>query len=784
MGWNPFKSKKVTTVGTSISRLIPDKDLVDSTKAAVVTALFNKTDLVDEVLESNLNGLSVRTERMYQYAKKSSPFGLPTGEIYANTQGKAELQSVLDTLEGKPVLIEYHRFGSPNAIHMGWMNLIEYHGYDPQTNKLGILSAQKGTPVYLADMFLEAPAWMANEYDREEVAIWGKAPTAGYTPDRQLVTGSDYSEIYYNATPAVFTQGILNPQLKVSFVWEQMVEYQDPDSNWYSQRKSYVRQSVYSSFSMPYRDVDTDSGYFHVKYVVDGVTKYWMYKYGSGEYPELDGVFVDSPNVLGDYFPNIYFRLNKQNLAADNNSSIHKFNTKMMKYLGASFADVSEAIHANPDIGDVEQAFLTLGVPVDSQDPLDLEYLYEYFDSLYAVTDTQIRGSSDNFNDVVGALTRSFSRFLKGNTGLPLSQTIAIRDGAFSMDLSNSGILKTRGIGKIGKVGTVSYGTGQWTYQTKVQEEYGSKAITSTITHKVPYRYYRKQIADNFFDEIQVVNAQMKYWIYGGHNTVLGDDGGEILLIPIDRGILKKFNARDTERLVSRSLHFVFNSRVVTKLKWYQQEWFGIFLVIVAVIITVVTWGADGGSSLTAAAATLAGMTAIQIIIALAYKIIIYLAVRESFKLFVKAVGVQVAFIAAIIAMAYGIQVGLEGAPGSVAGLQITAQTMMQTVSGIVGGINTELRSLTNDLMGEASAFDAFKKEKMDLLEDAKNLLDTDSILSPFVVLGESPDDYYNRTIHSGNIGTYLIDDVHNFVSRNLQLPDFSSSIGGLKYDL
>lgn len=780
MGWNPFKSKKVTTVGTSVVRVIQDKDLVDSTKAALATALFSNTDLVDEILEVNLNGLAVRTERMYQYAKRNSPYGLPTGEIYSNNQGKAELQTVLDALEGNPVFIEYSRFGSPNGIHMGWMNLLEYHGYDPQTNKLMNLSAQKGTPVYLVDMVLELPAWMADNYDREEVAIWGASPNSGYTPER-VIGGGEYSEVFYNATPAVFTEGLLTPQLKVTYTWQEKVQVVSQDQFAYSSQKEYEQQNVLGTFSMPYRDVDTDSGYFHVKYVVDGVTKYWMYKYGAGTYPELDAVFVASPNVIGDYFPNIYFRLNKADQSANKSTDAYKVQKKLTKYLGTAYDDIAEAIHANPDIGDVEQAFLTMGVPANSQDSLEQEYLYEYFDALYAATDTELRDSSDNFN-LASSVSRGVFGFLNRKKNTPLSQTITIQDQVFKMDLSNSGILKTRVNGSIGKVGEVTVGTAEFTYQTEVKESYGSQTISRTVINRIPYRYYRKQIAEHFYDEIQVVNAQMKYWIFGGHHTVLGDQDEEILLIPIDRGILKKFNARDTERLVSRSLHFVFNSRVVTKVKWYQQEWFAIFLLIVAVVWTVITLGQDGGAGLKLAVANFLALSALQMVIFISLKVLTFLVIREAFKLFVKAVGVEIAYIAALIAMAYGIHLGIEGTSASFVGFEITAETMLQTVNGIAQGVNAELRSLTADLLGEASTFNLFKKEKMDLLEEAKNLLDTDSILSPFVVLGESPDDYFKRTIHSGNIGTYLIDDVHNYVSRNLQLPDFSTSIGGLRY--
>lgn len=780
MGWNPFKSKRVTSVGTSVVRLIKDENLTDSTKAILAASMFSKTDFVDEILEASLNSLGTRAERMYRYAQNNSPYGLPTGEVYANTQGKAQLQAVLDTLEGQPVFIEYHRFGCPNGIHMGWMTLIEYHGYDPVTNKLMGLSTEKGTPVYLKDMVLEVPALTANDYDREEVAVWGKTPNGGYTPERTVVTSGAYAEAYYPASPVVFTNGLLNPQLKVSYTWQENVEVV-PDPDWrYSSRKSYELQCVSSAFSMPYRDVDLDAGYFHVKYVVGGITKYWMYRYGAGTHPTLDAVFVGAPDTLGDFYPNIYFRLNKVNLSTDKTTAAYRTNNKLTKILGFDYDDITAAIHENADIAYVEQGFLTMGVPADTTNPLEQEYLFNFFDALHDVTDAEVLSSSDNFRDVGIEQTAPFPWSVRPTLRAPAAETITIKDAAFQMDLSNSGISKSRVSGSIGAIGAVSSGRAEFVYQTPVHTTYGEGA-TTMVSASVPYRFYRKQISKNFYEEIQVVNAQMKYWILGGHHTVLGDQSEEILLIPIDRGILKEFNSRDAELLISRSLHLVFNSLAVTKVRWYQQEWFGIVLLIIAIVLTVLSCG-EGSPSIEAALAIIAGMSAYEILIWIALKVLIYVAVREVFKLFVKAVGVEVAYIAAIIAMASGIKVGLEGNPGMFAGFEVSAATMMQTVSGIVQGINTELRSLNADLMGEMTRFNILKQEQVTLLDKAKDLLDSDSILSPFVVLGESPQDYFKRTIHSGNIGTILIDDVHNYVSRNLQLPDFSTSVGGPKY--
>jgi hypothetical protein len=42
-------------------------------------------------------------------------------------------------------------------------------------------------------------------------------------------------------------------------------------------------------------------------------------------------------------------------------------------------------------------------------------------------------------------------------------------------------------------------------------------------------------------------------------------------------------------------------------------------------------------------------------------------------------------------------------------------------------------------------------------------------------VFGETPDEFYNRTIHAGNIGILSVDAVSNYVEMQLRLPDIST---------
>jgi len=734
-----FSSEEVVTVGTSISRVIKDEQLPDSIKGALVTALYDDSDLVDNILEASASSLSNRAARMYAYAARANPIGMPSGEIYSKTQGYSEVQAVLDGIEGCPVFLEYMQYGGGNFIHMAWMDLIEGHGYSITTNKLGNLTAQKGKDVYLEDMYVEMPGSLVGMYTSTETAIWGRPPNSGNIPGRL----ADVPDEFLVATMPAIVNALQVPQIKVKYTWKAIV--------------NTVEQTLVGSFVMPLRYSEILPEYFQAKYKVNGVSKYWMYRYGAGTHPTLDTVFTQSQSVIGDFYPNIYHRLEKTSQGVDKTSARYKAQKKMSSYMGINYDQICDAIHENPDINDVAQAFMTLAVPADTNNPLELRYLYEFFDAVHIA-------SASNDIDYTETYLAQYADGYESGT----PRVITIRDSVFEMSLIYSGISKTRKIGKVAEVGKYTMGS----IEIPAHNIYANPRMV---------RVYKKQITANFYDEIRVSNLYMRYNVDGENQTTVGNAGG-ILLVPLDRGITRSFNARDAEILYGRSLHFVFNSRVVTDAEWYQQAWFGTLLLIIAVVITVASLGADGGSSIQAALVFLATATYAEIAMVIAYKLLIYFALREGFKLFVKLVGPEAAMIVAIVAAAYGLTSTATNGATSMTQVGLQAQTLVQIASGISTGINTVLESKTKDLVTESAAFSMFSKDKQSELDTALKDLETTSLLSPFVILGENPSTFYKRTTHSGNIGTLVFDDIHSYVSRSLKLPDFTDTLGGITY--
>ncbi len=82
------------------------------------------------------------------------------------------------------------------------------------------------------------------------------------------------------------------------------------------------------------------------------------------------------------------------------------------------------------------------------------------------------------------------------------------------------------------------------------------------------------------------------------------------------------------------------------------------------------------------------------------------------------------------------------------------------------------------DLLQEGKEFSLFVEEQNKLLDDAKALLQGNNHLDPFVIFGESPQDFYNRTVHSGNIGVLGISAISSYVDIALTLPKLNDTLG------
>lgn len=743
--------KRRTYVGTQVDRVIPDDQLPKSVRKGVTEALFKNGEIIDYVLEELISNIGVRAERLYAFAEAGKyVHGLPSGEFKVpGDQVLPAVKTVLDGLHGASVTVEYAHFGAPNNLHIGWTKLLAEHGYNPTTNQLANLSVTKGFPVYLKDMVLVVPQadLAAQRIEFASLDQWGVSPKAGFTPARPEAKPGTASLVSH--TPVEASSTILDEQIRVEYQWKDATDVIHNES-----------------FLIPVSagGLNDDLDYFQAAYTVAGTKYYWTYQFGLGTYPTLDQLFDGEGSVGGEFFPFIYFRFGKVSEGADKTSESYKDNEKLCKYLGLNYEQLVDGVHENPDINDVEQAMMMFAVPANTTNELEQKYLFEFFSRLFLAQGTNLRFQSEAQADIA-------SRQLAGSDLQPPG--IVIQDARFKMSLNNRGIYRIRKKGSVAPVGQHSSGFQSFNVTRTFVEYDGVNPEPIQYQAVVPmsYHYYRKQVTHDVYEELQVVGLETRFHINGQYSTT-GDEEDKILIVPLDHSITENYSIPEREILYARSLQYVFNSLVVVKLKWYQTGLFKVLITIAAIVISIYTGFADGGQAIVAALAAGAYTYAAQLIITM---VLSYLIVQEAFKLFVKIVGVRAAFVVAIIAAVMGFtQIlqsgGLNGAPW--------AQELLQLASGL---LNTGAAAIQGDLIGlqaEYEEFSKFVEEQIKTLETAQALLAQDVRLSPFVIFGEKPDDFYNRTVHSGNIGVVGIEAISTFVESRLALPKLHETLG------
>lgn len=461
----------------------------------------------------------------------------------------------------------------------------------------------------------------------------------------------------------------------------------------------------------------------------DGVPTYFSYQHGSGTYPDIDGTFDFDVSESGRYLPWIYFRYDFQSLAttANENTKAYKDSAKWCKFLGMDYQSMADAIYEDPGLDDVIQAMVINGVRANGSSPAEREYLFKYFDFLWS--------AAQEF-------------------GTSVRKAQVIKDRRFTMTFKFDEISKTTHTGSIAAKG-----------------KYAAPNISGSTA------IYRHQVTDTTYTQITISGMNLRYQILGQYGHV-ATPGSKEMMVPMDRAVLKEICIRRREDLIARSMHIMTNTYVEIETKWYQSGWFKIVLIIIAIVITIISFGGLGGiaASLVAfAAGTVAAMA-----IALATMLIKMVLVQVAVKLFIDVAGLQNSVIAAVLMIVASQFVPAGANQAMITEALLAAGNNMVKQAGT--GYGKELESIQEEMKG----FSADSKDQWEVLQDkrAEEFGWSDGVkadyltLAPKLLFGESPDSFFTRTSHITNPGPYMIVSLHDFVDQKMRLPEFTDTLG------
>ena len=170
--------------------------------------------------------------------------------------------------------------------------------------------------------------------------------------------------------------------------------------------------------------------------------------------------------------------------------------------------------------------------------------------------------------------------------GPPTRIGMIIEDARFKMALALEGLNRRVVAGSIGAVGTYAMTQSEEAVSflsTIYDQESGQSSNVMSYFNTACYAY-RKQLTPTLYEEIRVVGPVVTYRVSGSY-TATATAVDKNLLIPIDHSITEAYTIPDRETLYARSMHYVINSKIITKVKWYQSTFFKFVMIVVAVSI-------------------------------------------------------------------------------------------------------------------------------------------------------------------------------------------------------
>ncbi|AGH57611.1 hypothetical protein PYDG_00082 [Pseudoalteromonas phage pYD6-A] len=663
-----------TTVASSATSLF---EIEGETGPNLIAGLSFKHDYphIPKVLDTMYNGLAIRIHQAYNYGRDFYTYGLPNG--YEEVLGDvpvSTIEALISAEVGYPVTVQTIQVEEPDDVYMAEYHAWKYWGWK------------------YVDEYLTTPP---------------VAPIKGYNVKIEETAFNPYGNL--NITFNI-GKNISGDDVLIDYLLDKSELDPEPDQS---------------------------KIYYHVRFLPTGATtpnyEYWIYEVGSGTYPDIDDITL---NDLGSPFlPVIPLRQDNQNLGPEvedgdyvldvNGSRIrpdtdlYRTSVKLCDKLDTDFDRLCLDISNNPDIRDIDHAYLIFGIDIRSEHKIGQSYLYDFFEDLAVKA--------------------------------PGAQSIIIQDAKYKVRLSYTSNTRTVIVGELGK---------------PIELTYAGETLT-----------IRRDLNNGTYGQIVITDLLHTNYVYGSHavKTSLSDSedpDNYNFIVPLNYDLFRSFKGLlNRQGLLKESFKIVFNSFERRKLKWYERGIFKALLLVIAIVITV--WSAGTAYAGIAAAYQAGGIAAA--ISAASTMILTALAVGTAVKWLASQLPPELGIVVAVVLTALAI----GGYTGTINFEFVDAEGFLSLTNAVLEGTQEGLANDMAELMDEINSFMSEAEAAQEELDNLWSELDvsadwfTETIMEQTQLIKiESPEEFYTRTIHAGNIGTATLSQIENYVDKSLELPE------------
>lgn len=450
----------------------------------------------------------------------------------------------------------------------------------------------------------------------------------------------------------------------------------------------------------------------------------WSYNEGTEVYPSLT---LGTLKQTSPYYPIIPIRKGQKNLAEEPEQDDYVPIRQAANYLGINLTDIYDNINEQQEESSEnppEDMYVVMGVSVSSDSLRSKEYLFRYFSQMYGeseITEEDYLYWEGN-QEVSTYESNGGSGSSDMNRTPPPQNTVTIKDLSYHQELGYNYISTSTNTGSIAPKGEyvvthdATSSSGRFTqngsmYSTRSLYVHYQISKNQYITYQVKGLVYRSKVQNNW----------VSVDIYDAFNDPDGGDTGEIFIVPLRQDITRQMGSIRSHDLMYDAIRLIVLDHDSYKVKWYQTGFGQLFVLVVAVVVSVVFQQWQAGAAIMTAAT--AGMVVSQVIIALVMKPLLTILLEDI-------AGEKLAILITALVMIYAPTLVTDSAGALTGSIAVASPTVysvasatMTTVTSI-GAMRTE--SALEDIQAEFAELNELIKIQQD--ESAQTAINVNMI--------------------------------------------------------
>ena len=758
-----FSTSKTQVFSSTFPLIEADPDIV---KKQILSMILTNSSLAEGILNNQLFGLDVTMGNMRKYAKEHYSLGLPTTSmsstnIVFKTSDVEEAISD-DTSAVYGVFVDFMMVVPLELHHITYPYLTTIRDLTgdivntpPEEWVIPIPAPKKYREIETIVRFVDA---ILNETGDSIVFTYEASVNYYYTYREFIGGGAD------SANPGEWVI-VKHTELVETYTYEESIA---------TPIDVYIGQTYCIA---QYSFLDSEG-------LLEETRHIWYYDIETELYPKiiLENNIEESNNLL----PVIPIRWDNQSMVRTEvqDTELYKTSSKLLSKVHVDIDELSAQIEANDSIGDIDHAYVMFGINLQTENEASIKYLIEFFDYLAD------QAAVNHYNQMSSKLIKEP---VLCNTwriiGVPDKEHV-LKEYGLDVDIDFGYIRNEVSIETIGVIGkaTIEKNPLPKTISTASQERReGPIFLKTTICNS--QLILKLQITPTLCKRIIVSGLTHRNYvtkhraIVTNIDDLIDDTENNNFVVPLYYGLSRTLTSTDRQQVYAESFMLVLNSIVKTKLKWYQQEWFTMVMMIVIMIVICWTGQAYAIAIEEAIGAAILAETSILIAVLKVTLSYIFWGVVISAILegVVKLLGPKFTFIIAVVTIIAAAYAGYFGKSLTILTRQITAKDLLFAANGILSAIDRRYEAMIGDVSADYEKFLVDKEKKLSLLKEAQSLLEVDNDFSLDLLNSQTkrkthsfpgtPTEFFNLKVHAGNIGTLVLDIPNYYHDLTLTLP-------------